>query len=144
MLAAAGLRRLGREGEVGFLFDGEEMTPAAGQGALVLQVRADDEASRRTAAGIGDRVGAGGADRRAGCGRRPGGQLRRRRSASTRSRTGDDLTVGAFVGLPDGSEWLRDRVQGGAADPGALGAELADRLLAAGAAELLERAEGLA
>ncbi len=57
---------------------------------------------------------------------------------------GDDLTVDAFIGLPDGSEWLRDRVQGGAADPGALGAELADRLLAAGAAELLERAEGLA
>ena len=116
VLAAAGLRRLGREGEVGFLFDGEEMTPAAGQGALVLQARADDEASRRTAAGIGDQsalaeltaeravVGA----LEASCATPIGVHA---------IEDGDDLTVDAFVGLPDGSEWLRDRVQGGAADP---------------------------
>jgi hydroxymethylbilane synthase len=42
----------------------------------------------------------------------------------------------AFVGLPDGSEWLIDEAD----DPRAL----ADRLLAAGAAELLARAEALA
>ena len=48
VLAAAGLRRLGREGEVSFSIPAEAMTPAAGQGALVLQARAeDDEAARR-------------------------------------------------------------------------------------------------
>ena len=42
VLAAAGLRRLGREDEVSFAISAETMTPAAGQGALVLQARSDD------------------------------------------------------------------------------------------------------
>ena len=44
VLAAAGLRRLGREGEIGFAIPVETMVPAPGQGTLVLQVRAGDEA----------------------------------------------------------------------------------------------------
>ena len=47
VLAAAGLRRLGREDEIGFAIPAETMTPAAGQGSLVLQIRADDEATLR-------------------------------------------------------------------------------------------------
>ena len=46
VLAAAGLRRLGRGDEASFAIPAEAMTPAAGQGALVLQTRADDEATR--------------------------------------------------------------------------------------------------
>ena len=53
VLAAAGLRRLGREGEIGFAIPVEAMVPAPGQGALALQVRAGDEAT--TAAAAGDR-----------------------------------------------------------------------------------------
>ena len=45
MLAAAGLRRLGREDEIAFAFRATEMTPAAGQGALALEARSDDEAT---------------------------------------------------------------------------------------------------
>ena len=41
--------------------------------------------------------------------------------------------VRGFVGLPDGSEWLVDEA--------ATGEELARRLLAAGAADLLREAE---
>ncbi len=54
---------------------------------------------------------------------------------------GEDLRIDAFVGLPDGSEWLRDRVEGAAKQPAAAGALLAERLLAAGARDLLDRAE---
>src|SRR5918995_552596 len=54
VLAAAGLRRLGREDEIGFLFGGEEMTPAAGQGALALESRRDDDSSAAAAAGLSD------------------------------------------------------------------------------------------
>jgi hydroxymethylbilane synthase len=50
------------------------------------------------------------------------------------------LEVEAFVGLPDGSAWVRDRLSGPRDDPGALGREVAERMLAAGAGELLERA----
>jgi hydroxymethylbilane synthase len=57
---------------------------------------------------------------------------------------GERLEIEAFVGLPDGSEWLRDRVDGEAADPAAAGVALAERLLSAGARDLLDRAEAMA
>ena len=44
------------------------------------------------------------------------------------------LTLAAWVGLPDGSAWLRDEVTG---DAGDVGMACAERMLAAGAAELL-------
>jgi len=43
VLAVAGLRRLGRADEIAFSIPAESMTPAAGQGALVLQTREGDE-----------------------------------------------------------------------------------------------------
>jgi porphobilinogen deaminase len=45
--------------------------------------------------------------------------------------------------MPDGSEWVRDMIDGDAEDPAAIGAELARRMIAAGASEILERAESL-
>jgi hydroxymethylbilane synthase len=51
------------------------------------------------------------------------------------------LLLEAYVGLPDGSTWIRDRLGGGTEEPAALGRELADRLLAAGAGPLLAAAE---
>jgi hydroxymethylbilane synthase len=43
VLAACGLDRLGLGAEIGHRFEPETMLPEAGQGALALQVRADDE-----------------------------------------------------------------------------------------------------
>jgi hydroxymethylbilane synthase len=54
------------------------------------------------------------------------------------------LVLEAFVGLPDGSAWLRDRVEGDAADPEGLGGRVAERLLTAGADDLLRAAEAAA
>jgi hydroxymethylbilane synthase len=47
-----------------------------------------------------------------------------------------------LVAEPDGSLLLRDSITGSAADPRALGEQLADRVLAAGADTLLERLRG--
>jgi hydroxymethylbilane synthase len=142
VVAAAGLRRLGRESEISFLLDTREMTPAAGQGALVLEARADDEEAREAAAGLSDDAAlaeltaerAAVAMLEASCNTpigvhasiHPGG-----------------LTIEGFAGLPDGSEWVRDRIDAEAGDPGALGEELARRMIVAGAGEILERAEKL-
>ena len=49
-----------------------------------------------------------------------------------------DGTIRGFVGLPDGSAWVADELQGED------GAELARRMLAAGAGELLAQAEAMA
>jgi hydroxymethylbilane synthase len=45
LLAAAGLARLGRIGEATQLFEAMEFLPAPGQGAIVIECRADDEAT---------------------------------------------------------------------------------------------------
>ncbi len=140
VLAVAGLRRLDREGEISFPIPTDRMTPAPGQGALVLQSREGDETSAAAAAEIGDETGlreltaerAAVAVLEATCATPLGVHARVE---------GDRIAVDAFVGLPDGSEWIRDRVEGEAEQPAAAGALLAERLLAAGAREILDRAE---
>jgi hydroxymethylbilane synthase len=58
--------------------------------------------------------------------------------------TANGLRLTSFVGLPDGSWWIRDELEGAPDEPAALGAAMAERLLAAGAAELLAEAERVA
>jgi hydroxymethylbilane synthase len=140
VLAAAGLRRLGREDEIAFRFDAAEMTPAAGQGALALEARRGDGEAVDAAASLSDESAlleviaerAAVADLDATCHTPVGVNARL---------DGDTLRLDAFVGLPDGSEWIRDGIEAPAADPTMPGRELATRLLAAGAREILERAE---
>lgn len=140
VLAAAGLRRLGREGEIGFVLPVEQMVPAAGQGALALQARIGDTASGDAATAINDLTAMREltAERTvvalldASCATPLGVHARVE---------GEALAIDAFVGLPDGSEWLRDHLEGRAEEPALAGAELVQRLLSAGARELLDRAE---
>ncbi len=142
VLAVAGLRRLGRAGEISFPIPANLMTPAAGQGSLLLQIRDDDEDALRAVDTIVDET----ALRELTAERTVVSLL----GATCNSPLGvhaqvdaqsDRMRVDAFVGLPDGSEWLRDRIEGEAAEPTLLGAELAKRLLDTGAREILDRAE---
>jgi hydroxymethylbilane synthase len=142
VLAAAGLRRLGREGEIGFALPVEQMCPAAGQGALALQVRSDDAEAGHDAAAVNDLK----AMRELTAERTVVALLQ----ATCNTPLGvyaqvEDgaLTIDAFVGLPDGSEWTRDRLEASADEPSLAGAELTQRLLGAGAREILDRAEAM-
>jgi len=140
VLAVAGLRRLGRDGEISFAIPADSMTPAAGQGSLVLQIRGDDEETAAAVASTGEET----ALRELTAERAVVSLLEATCSTPIGVRAQVDrerMSVDAFVGLPDGSEWIRDRVEGEAAEPAALGAELAQRLLATGAREILDRAE---
>ena len=83
--------------------------------------------------------GAGGAHRRAGGDDRARGELRDA-ARHLRPPHGATLAVAGFAGLPDGSEWVRDALRGDPEQPAALGEALAERMLAAGAGEILERA----
>jgi len=128
VLAAAGLTRLGRSGAVGAVLD--DLVPAPGQGVIVLEARTGDDAARDAAQRITHAAtwSALGAER----------SLVRALDASCNTPLGvhaSDGIVRSFVGLPDGSEWLVDEAPAG---------EAARRLLAAGAADLLRRAEGMA
>ena len=138
VLAKAGLVRLGvDEGEP---VDVEALTPAPGQGCLALEARTGDERAAELAARITDR--------------RALAELTAERAVVTAleatCRTpvgaharidGDRLTLDAYVGSPDGSHWIRDRLEAGAEEPSASGREVADRLLSAGAGEILAAAE---
>jgi hydroxymethylbilane synthase len=135
VLAAAGLERLERD--EGAPIPVDAMTPAGGQGCLALEARADDERAGALAAAIthrdslerltAERALVGALD--ASC---------RTPLAAHAERAGGDLVLSSFVGLPDGSHWIRDSLAGPATDPAALGRAAAGRLLAAGAAGLLE------
>jgi hydroxymethylbilane synthase len=124
VLAAAGLRRLGRQDAIGGLLDPSVFVPAPGQGALALEGRTVpprliDAAANTALAFEREVVEALGAtcDTPVGC-------------------HFDGRALHAFVGLPDGSAWLRDSVV--AAEPAPL---LVERLRSMGAADLLARAE---
>ncbi len=138
VLAGAGLERLGLDD--GCAIPEERMTPAAGQGCLALEARAEDARVCDLAARLNhedsltaltaERVLVGGLG--ATC-RTPVGAHARLEGAT--------LRLDAFAGMPDGSTWIRDSMEGDATEPAALGEAVAGRLLAAGAGELLEAAE---
>jgi hydroxymethylbilane synthase len=143
VLALAGLERLHRTDAAGCALD--ELVPAPGQGTLVVEARADDAATRAALSTIDDPHAAAclAAER----------TLARALGASCNTPLGahavlaDDgaMTLRAFLGLPDGSAWLRDECSDPlGASPEALGAEVAERMRAAGADELLEACERIA
>jgi hydroxymethylbilane synthase len=139
VLALAGLRRLGRGDEAGAALDPDRFVPAPGQGLLVLETRIDDPAAGAVApfedAAARQRLEAERAvveQLDTSCHTPVGAHARL---------DGERIALHAFVGLPDGTEWITDRLDASAADPRAAGEELARRMLAAGAGELLRRAE---
>jgi hydroxymethylbilane synthase len=142
VLAAAGLRRLGREDEIGFRIPFETMVPAPGQGTLVLQVRAGDEDTTAAVSGIFDLDTARELTAERAAVRLLDASCTTPVGVFARVE-GQGLEVEAFVGLPDGSEWLRDRIEADASEPAAAGVLLAERLLSAGARDLLDRAEAM-
>ena len=138
VLALAGLRRLGREDGAHPLPRGR-FVPAPGQGLLALETRTEDRATTAVDA-LDDpparsRLEAERAlveELDASCHTPVGAHARV---------DGERIALQAFVGLPDGTEWITDRLDASAHDPRAAGRELARRLLSAGAGELLRRAE---
>jgi hydroxymethylbilane synthase len=139
VLAAAGLERLGRDGGAVL----PELVPAPGQGSLALEARADDRDVVVAAAALTDRDALTSltAERalvaalEATCHTPIGAHASLSDSA---------LSLTAFVGLPDGSHWIRDSLAGDPEDPATLGLDVGERLLAAGARELLAEAEAQA
>jgi hydroxymethylbilane synthase len=132
VLAAAGLKRLGRESEIGGVID--QFVPAPGQGALLVQARAGDERARKIndpeveRCVISERALA--SHLNATCNTPLG--------ASAVPASDNDVTLRAWIGLPDGSHWIADELTG---EANAVAAAVVERMTAAGARELLARAE---
>ena len=144
VLAHAGLERLGRTDEAGAVLDPESFVPAPGQGALALEARAGDDGVRAALATLHNPGAAACLAAERALAADLGGSCHTPIGAHAAPEAGGRLCLRAFVGLPDGSAWVRDVVEGSAGEPERLGHEGAARLLAAGARELLDAAEAAA
>jgi len=140
VLAAAGLRRLGRIDEATELLDPIQMLPAPGQGALAVEVRAGDVDTASVVAALDDpdtracttAERALLAELEAGCSA-PVGAL----AEVVEGVDGPELSLRAVVTTPDGTADLRRSLVGDVADAEGLGRRLARLMLEDGAADLM-------
>jgi hydroxymethylbilane synthase len=139
ILAAAGLHRLGKTELMQQVIPASVMCPAAGQGALGIEIRAGDATTRAHLAFLDD------ADARAAttCERallnKLGGGCQVPIGAAAEVRNGR-LHLDAIVAHPDGSKVLRESRDGD--DPVKLGSEVGETLLRRGGDAILEAVYG--
>jgi hydroxymethylbilane synthase len=139
ILAAAGLARLGYLERAAELLDTDTMLPAIGQGALTLEARADDTEAVEMASALDHRdTRLATAAERALLARLGGGC--RLPMAALGIVEGDSLRLRGLIADAEGQRLLRGEVAGPTSDAEALGAALAEQLLAQGAAELIAEA----
>ena len=136
ILAAAGLRRLGLERRITSYLSAEQMLPAVGQGALGLETRASDEDTIAAVAKLDHEATRLCCLAERALLRELGGgcQLPIAGHAVIVSR---ELRLDGLVAAKDGSALVKDHVVGSASEAEELGKNLASRLLAAGAKDLL-------
>lgn len=143
ILASAGLIRLELEERIASFMAVESSLPACGQGAVGVETRSDDDWVKSLLAPIHHAKTATEVMAERAMNRRlQGGCQVPIAGYAIPAGQGDKLWLRALVGSPDGEKILRAEAQGSAADPEALGVNVADQLLAQGAAEILEAVYG--
>jgi hydroxymethylbilane synthase len=143
VLARAGLQRLGRESEIAAVLDPARFVPAPGQGTLALEGRADDERTREAVEAIADATAFACLRAERAVAHALGASCNTPLGAHALDFGCGCLHLRVWVGLPDGSAWVADELLGGFYDPEQLGHRVAERLVSAGAGELLaDRAIG--
>jgi hydroxymethylbilane synthase len=138
ILAAAGLTRLGLQSRITHYFDVEHCIPAVGQGVVGVECRTDDERSIALVRALNDET----AWRCCSAERAFAHKLQgscQSPIAGLAQIDGDTLALRGIVGSPDGREVYRGTNSGAVRDGEAIGVALAERLLQAGAAQLLEK-----
>lgn len=136
ILAAAGLRRLGREEEAAFCFQVREMVPAVGQGVLAIETRCDDQPVLEAVGSLNDDSSSA--------------VVRAERALMARLEGGCQVPIGAnasiwqgeivmyaYLGSVDGSRHIHERVHGPVEKAEELGIELAERMLKDGGVDIL-------
>jgi hydroxymethylbilane synthase len=135
VLAAAGLIRLGHSDRVTEYLSPRVMLPAVGQGALCVEVRIGDEATRTLISIVHDPLtDAAVTAERVFLARMGGGcQVP---IAAYGIVNADELWLRGLVASPDGSRLLRHELRGSSTEPVGLGQALAEDMLAQGADEI--------
>lgn len=137
ILAAAGLHRLGKTELLRQIIPVDVMCPAAGQGALAIEIRAGDAEMRKRLSFLDDPAARAATSCERALLNRMGGGCQVPIGAFAEVRLGGRLHLTSVVADPDGSQILRDSRNGD--DPEELGKAAAEDLLARGADKILEK-----
>jgi hydroxymethylbilane synthase len=138
VLACAGLIRLGLESRITARLDPAICLPAVAQGAIGIECRSADLRTLKLVTVLNHEATRIAVDAERAFAHRLGGSCQSPIAAHARLEA-RHLMLDGMVAEPDGSRLLRDAMTGSIDDPAALGHELAERILAAGAGPLLER-----
>jgi len=139
ILASAGLRRLGKTPLVKQIIPAEVMCPAAGQGALGIEIRAGDAATGQHLQFLNDPAARAATTCERALLNRLGGGCQVPIGALAEMRNGK-LHLESIVADPDGCKVLRDSRDGD--DPEKLGSEAGTALLKRGGDAILEAVYG--
>jgi len=138
ILAGAGLERLGLATRIRSYIPIESMLPAVGQGALALETRASDRELAETVAFLSHApTERAVVSERSFLARLEGGC--RVPIAAYAEIRGGSLSLRGYVGAVDGSRHLRREIEGDSSRAEGLGLELAESMLAEGAAAIIRQ-----
>ncbi len=139
ILAAAGLNRLGKTQLVRQVIPVDVMTPAAGQGALAIEIRRRDDTTRGQIAFLDDAVARATTTCERALLNKLGGGCQVPIGAFAEVQNGR-IRLNALVAHPDGTKILRETRDGD--DPVRLGSEVGETLLRRGGDAILEEVYG--
>jgi hydroxymethylbilane synthase len=136
ILASAGLRRLGLEGRISAAIPPEQMLPAVGQGAIGVEIRADDSVAGNLVTKLDHEATRIACTAERALLRALGGGCQLPIAAHCVVHY-HEMRIDGLVASRDGKRIVRDHISGSNESAEQLGADLANRLLERGAKELL-------
>lgn len=139
ILATAGLRRLGKVELIRQILPVDVMCPAAGQGALAIEIRSGDHEVRNALSFIDDPAARAETECERALLQKLGGGCQVPIGANARFTNGT-LHLQAVVASPDGRQVLRESADGN--DPQKLGSSVGQRLLDRGGTSILDSVYG--
>ena len=132
LLAVAGLKRLGLLDKAAAIIDSAEVLPAVGQGAIGIEMRADDARLRALLAPLDHRATTLCVTAERACLAELDGSCHTPIAAYAElAADGHGMWLRSLIALPDGTAVHRDEREGSVADPIALGRAAGQRLKAA-------------
>jgi hydroxymethylbilane synthase len=141
ILASAGLKRLGKTELMKHIISSETMCPAAGQGALGIEIRESDTTTRDMVKSLDDPAARTATTCERALLNRLGGGCQVPIGALAELRNGK-LHLEAIVADPDGTKLLRESRAGSIDNPEELGNEVGEALLGRGGDEILAAVYG--
>jgi hydroxymethylbilane synthase len=138
VLAAAGLRRLGFDSRISMKVSLDDCIPAPGQGIIAIEIRDGDTAVEAAVAPVNDAEAAAALDAERALVVALGGGCQMPIGGVAMPAGASALELSAIVASLDGTRAIRYKKVGTRADAKALGRDVAEYLLKAGASKILD------